>query len=49
MERKRSGESDRGTEMNMGASMKPMTIQQTEAQVAAERMPKGCVKLEAMG
>ena len=29
--------------------LKAMAVQQTEAQVAAERMPKGCVKLEAMG
>ena len=27
--------------------LKAMAIQQTEAEVAAERMPKGCVKLEA--
>jgi biotin synthase len=29
--------------------LRAMAIQQTEAEVAAERMPKGCVKLEAMG
>ena len=29
--------------------MGDVAIQQTEAEVAAERMPKGCVKLEATG
>ena len=27
----------------------PMAIAQTQAEVAAERMPKGCVKLEQVG
>ncbi|AIT78624.1 biotin synthase BioB [Novosphingobium pentaromativorans] len=29
--------------------IKPMAISETDAQVEASRMPKGCVKLEAMG
>ncbi|SFG04532.1 biotin synthase [Novosphingobium sp. CF614] len=29
--------------------LKAMAVQQTEAEVAAERMPKGCAKLEAFG
>ena len=40
---------DRDAAMFARLGLKPMAVSQTQAEVEAERMPKGCFKMEAAG